>query len=632
MKTLLFLVSLLSLQIPLSAQENEPIDLKEYFMDAEYFFAQEEYLDALYDYLEVYNNGYSDNANINYRIGICYLNIPGQKDKSINYLLEALKNVSPKYRESTLKQTYAPIDAHLYLGNAYRVNNLLSKAIESYNTYKELAGQSGEIKYADQQIAACNNAIRFMDSPLQLTMTNLGDSVNGSSSNFKAVISGDGLTLAFMNELPFYQAVYVSRYTGTGWAAPVNITPQIQSDGDQYVSSISYDGTRLYLTREDAFNSDVYTTDFQNGKWTKSQPITGQYINTKYWESHASISRDGKTLYFTSNRKDGFGEMDIYRSVLQPNGQWGSPVNLGNGINTNLNEDTPFITENDSILFFSSQGHENMGGYDIFRCRLDASGRWSAPENMRYPLNTTDDDLFFYPWHDARIVYASLIRPDGLGKEDIYAIQPADDKPLPELLTDILRPAAIAETTVMAQPESAPTVPQPAESTVLPVQPVMSPPAEPVTTPPAVQPQPVLPKEIMLKPVYFAFDNHQLTREGEELLSVVFQLMKDYPVIHIKLLGHADAKGPAEYNLVLSARRASASMQYLVNLGIDPGRLSAVGIGEKNFVAINSNPDGSDNPEGRRLNRRVEYEITGDDNAVIRINLPPVPEKLKFKE
>ena len=187
MKTLLFLVSLFSLQIPLSAQENEPIDLKEYFMDAEYFFAQEEYLDALYDYLEVYNNGYSENANINYRIGICYLNIPGQKDKSINYLLEALKNVSPKYRESTLKQTYAPIDAHLYLGNAYRVNNLLSKAIESYNTYKELAGQSGEIKYADQQIAACNNAIRFMDSPLQLTMTNLGDSVNGSSSNFKAV-------------------------------------------------------------------------------------------------------------------------------------------------------------------------------------------------------------------------------------------------------------------------------------------------------------------------------------------------------------------------------------------------------------------------------------------------------------
>ena len=156
MKTLLFLVSLLSLHFPYQRRKKSQIDLKEYFMDAEYFFAQEEYLDALSDYLEVYNNGYSDNANINYRIGTCYLNIPGQKEKSINYLLEALKNVSPKYRESTLKQTNAPIDAHLYLGNAYRINNQLSKAIESYNKYKELTGQSGEIKYADQQIAACN--------------------------------------------------------------------------------------------------------------------------------------------------------------------------------------------------------------------------------------------------------------------------------------------------------------------------------------------------------------------------------------------------------------------------------------------------------------------------------------------
>jgi outer membrane protein OmpA-like peptidoglycan-associated protein/tetratricopeptide (TPR) repeat protein len=632
MKTLLFLVSLLSLQFPLSAQENEPIDLKEYFMDAEYFFAQEEYPDALSDYLEVYNNGYSDNANINYRIGICYLNIPGQKEKAINYLLEALKSVSPKYRESTLKQTYAPIDAHLYLGNAYRVNNQLSKAIESYNTYKELTGQSGEIKYADQQIAACNNAIRFMDNPIQLRMTNLGDSVNGSSSNFKAVISGNGLTMAFMNELPFYEAVYISRYTGDGWAAPVNITPQIQSDGDQYVSSITFDGTRLYLTREDAFNSDIYTTDFQNGKWTKSQPITGPEINTKYWESHASISSNGKTLYFTSNRKDGFGEMDIYKSVLLPNGQWGSPVNLGKGINTVLNEDTPFITENDSILYFSSQGHENMGGYDIFRCRLDASGRWSAPENLRYPLNTTDDDLFYYPWHDARIVYASLIRPDGLGKEDIYAIQPTDDKALPELLADILKPVAITETTVMVQEEAAPAIPQPAENLSQPVQPVITPPAEPATVPPAVQPQQLSPKEIILKPVYFAFDNHQLTREGEDQMKVVYQLMKDYPVIRITLIGHADAKGPAEYNLVLSERRASSAMKYLVNLGIESGRLTATGIGEKNFVAINSNPDGTDNPEGRRLNRRVEYEITGSDDSVIRIIIPAVPDNLKFSQ
>ena len=442
MKTVLFLVFALIVHISISAQEKEQVNLKEYFIDAEYFFAQEAYVDALYDYLEIYNNGYKDNANINYRIGICYLNIPGQKDKSINYLLESLKNVSPKYKESSLKQTYAPVDAYLYLGNAYRVNNLLSQAIESYNKYKELAGSQGESKFADQQIQACNTAIRFMDNPLKVRITDLGDSVNGESSNFKAVISGDGLTMAYMNELPFYNAVYISRYRNGTWTSPVNITPQIQSDGDQYVSSLSFDGNTLYLTREDAFNSDIYKSIFQSGKWSKSEPLAGQDINTKYWESHASISRDGKTLYFTSNRKGGFGEMDIYKSALQDNNQWGQPVNLGNVINSALNEDTPFITENDSVLYFSSQGHENMGGYDIFKSKLGPGNQWSAPENLKYPINTTDDNLFYYPWHNARIIYASLIRPEGLGKEDIYAIQPEDDKPLNDLLAELIQPAA----------------------------------------------------------------------------------------------------------------------------------------------------------------------------------------------
>jgi outer membrane protein OmpA-like peptidoglycan-associated protein len=644
MKTVLFLVFLLLLQVPLPAQEKEQIDLKEYFLDAEYFLAQEEYMDALHDYLELYNNGYKENANINYRIGICYLNIPGQKDKAIDFLLEALKSVSPKYKESSIKQTNAPVDAYLYLGNAYRVNNQLSKAIETYTHYKELAGQSEEIKFADQQITACNTAIRFMDNPLKVRITNLGDSINGTSSNYKAVVSEDGLTMAYMNELPFYKAVYVSHYTEKGWSAPVNITPQIQSDGDQYVTSISSDGTQLYLTREDAFNSDIYISHFQKGKWTKSEPVNGQDINTKYWESHASISHNGKTLYFTSNRKDGFGEMDIYKSKLQENGQWGSPVNLGNVINTNLNEDTPFITESDSILYFSSQGHENMGGYDIFRSKLGASGQWSSPENIGYPCNTTDDDLFYYPWHNARVAYASLIRPEGLGKEDVYAIQPAEDKPLPELLADILQPAktnapAVAEITVAAvpvQPAPSQTVPaQPSPVQATPVQPVPSEKpvaAKPEVTPPVNEQPSLTPREFELNPIYFAFDHFQLTREGEVQLDKVLRLMNDNPSIHVKLVGHADAKGTAEYNLMLSEKRASTAMQYLVTRGVQSQRLSSTGIGEKNFAAINSNPDGTDNPEGRQLNRRVEYEITGKDDNIISVKLPPVPDHLKIRK
>jgi outer membrane protein OmpA-like peptidoglycan-associated protein len=635
MKTAVFLAFILLAQFSLQAQEKDQAELKEYFLDAEFFFAEEEYTDALYDYQELYNNGYKDNANINYRMGICYLNIAGQKDKAIDHLLEAVKNVSSKYKESTLKQKTAPVDAYLFLGNAYRVNNILDKAIESYNKYKELANSANEIKYADQQILACNTALRFISNPLKIRITNLGDSVNGNSSNFKAVISGNGKTLLYMNELPFYDAVYFSKYTPEGWSSPVNITPQIQSDGDQYVTSVSYDGTKLFLTKEDAFNSDIYISNFSNNKWSKSVPVIGQDLNTKYWESHASISRDGKSLYFTSNRKDGFGDMDIYKSQLQSNGQWGLPVNLGSNINTSLNEDTPFITENDSILYFSSQGHENMGGYDIFVSHLDASGQWSKPKNVGYPISTTDDDLFFYPWHNARVGYISMIRDGGYGKEDVYAIQAGDDKPLPVLLADFFReqekPAAPVLAEVKpAEPPVAPVTPEApviSEPPVTPVTPEPSKPSEPVTTP-----SPVTPKEIILDPVYFAFDNFLLTDAGKNQLDKVYQLMKDYPVVRVKLVGHADAKGPAEYNLKLSEKRANTVLLYLTGKGIEKERLESLGLGEKNFAAINSNPDGSDNPEGRRLNRRVEYEIIGTDNNVLIIRMPLIPEQLKFRK
>jgi outer membrane protein OmpA-like peptidoglycan-associated protein/Tol biopolymer transport system component len=623
MKTVPFLLLLLFAQVPLLAQEMDKSELKEYFYDAEFFFAEEEYADALSDYAELYNNGYKDNSNINYKIGICYLNLPGQKDKAIDFLLEAVKNASAKYKEGNLKQNLAPLDAYLYLGNSYRVNNMLDKAIETYNKYKEIANSEKEINYADQQIAACNIAIMYMNNPLQVRITNLGDSINGTSSNFKGVISGNGKTLVYMNELPFYDAVYYSKYLNGRWTSPVNITPQIQSDGDQYVTSISYDGVILYLTKEDAFNSDIYTSDLANGTWSKSVPLIGQDINTKYWESHASISKDGKTLYFTSNRKDGLGDMDIYKSQLLSNGQWGKAINLGSPVNTALNEDTPFICENDSLLYFSSQGHKTMGGYDIFVAQLNQSGQWSEPKNLQYPLNSTDDDLFYYPWHNDRVGYVSMIRPEGYGKEDIYAVQPYQDKPLPMLLSELIPEEATAVSAELSQAKP-PDTGMPSVA------------AEPVETiEPAelkIAPVSAPPRNIALTPVYFAFDSYQLTDADILQLDKVLQLLKEYQNIRVKLTGHSDAKGPADYNQKLSEKRASSVMDYLVNNNIESGRIDAQGMGEQKFAAINSNPDGADNPEGRKLNRRVEFEFIGLDNTLINITYPPIPENLRYRE
>jgi outer membrane protein OmpA-like peptidoglycan-associated protein/Tol biopolymer transport system component len=596
-------------------------DLRLYFSDAEFFLAEEEYVDALYDYLELYNNGFEDNANINYRIGICYLNIPGQKDKAIIYLEEAKKNTKLNNRESVFREKKAPLDAYLYLGNAYRVNNNLDKAIESYNKYKELLPSSDKanIEYINKQIDACNVALKYLENPIDIHKTNLGNLINNNASNYKAVISGNGNTLIYMNELPFYDAVYFSRFEDGQWTEPVNITSQIQSDGDQYVSSISYDGTQLFLTKEDNFNSDIYTSSYLNEQWTKSMPLA-KPVNSKYWESHASISKDGKTLFFTSNRRGGLGEMDIYRSVLNEEGEWDNPENLGSVVNTALNEDTPFITEDGKSLFFSSQGHNSMGGYDIYVADIDDEGNLTDPVNLGYPINTTDDDLFYYPWNNGQVAYLALLEPDGYGKEDIYKITTAAEEITEEILTDeidevekedlTLEKVTLEEEKIeevveeIAEEEEVIEEEEPAELKII---------------------------EFELSPVYFKFDSYELTEKGQVKLDKIASFLKNYTTIKAELQGHTDAKGPSEYNQRLSEKRASSVLNYLLNKGINVERLKTLGFGETRFIAINTNPDGSDNPEGRKYNRRVEFILIGINPEQIRIKKTEIPENLQIK-
>ena len=170
----------------------------------------------------------------------------------------------------------------------------------------------------------------------------------------------------------------------------------LKVDQDLFPTSISKDGKTLYLYSSADYDGIIYTSKFENGTWSPLVKLNDN-INTKYWESHATISHDDKKLYFTSNRKGTYGGLDIYVSKRDSTGDWGPAVNLGPVINTPYNEESPFLTSDDKTLFFSSRGHFNMGGYDIFYSTLLDNGEWSVPLNVGYPLNTTDDDVFFNP-------------------------------------------------------------------------------------------------------------------------------------------------------------------------------------------------------------------------------------------
>jgi tetratricopeptide (TPR) repeat protein len=382
----------------------------------------ENYTDALVNYLQLYEK-MPDNQNLAYCIGVCYLNIPGKKNLSVGYLEAASKNISAKHKEGTITQVAAPYETLYELGKAYRINYRFDQAKIAFKKYLEtlLPDDRENIAFINHEIAACDMAQVLMSKPVSYTEENMGAVFNDEKSNFNPLISADGKSFAFMVSLKFYNAVMFSQLLNGKWNPPVNITPDLQIDGDFYISCLSSDGKLLFLALDDNFNSDIYVSSYNGSGWSKIVRLN-KNINTKYWESHGFISESGNQLIFASDRPGGFGGLDLYISN-KVNGDWGPAVNLGPEINTEFNEDRPFLINNGKTLFFSSQGHENLGGYDIFSSGLQSNGLWSTPVNLGYPLNTPDDNIFFMPTGDGKSGYYSVAREaGGFGKEDIYKV------------------------------------------------------------------------------------------------------------------------------------------------------------------------------------------------------------------
>lgn len=623
---------LLLLPVTAQAQEYQEV-LRNIFNEGEYWLLDESYPDALAEYQKLYTRGYENNANINYRIGICYLNIPGQKEQSIPYFEKAVKNLTPRYKE-IFKETKAPYDAWLYLGNAYRINNQLDKAVEAYNTYKGLLDDpdSEEAAYADQQIEAANHAKQAMDNPVYLIKQHFPEPINTARADFNPVVSYDESILLYMTSLPFYDAIKICRKVDGAWSEPRQITAELEPESKLFINSISHDGKELYLNQEDNFNSDIYTSRYEEGRWSKAIPLNNE-INTKFWESHACISGDGKELYVASNRKNGQGGMDIWVSTMGPEG-WTEPRDLGPVINTELNEDNPFISDDGKILYFASQGHYSLGGFDIFRSERLPDGGWSEPENLGYPINTTDDDLFFMPVDDGKYGYQSLFASDNLGSRDIYRYQIFNNEA--DYLAALNPPeetGTVAETetsTQATQSQEETAAVQEGEQTGEATETEQAGPgeesAETEEAPPAEEPQRVM---YVIRPVFFGFDRYDLTPEARKTLNDLVGIMKAFPELELNAVGHTDNKGSQSYNMMLSKKRSASVVKYITGQGINGQRIHSLGKGEGQPVARNSNPDGSDSPEGRKLNRRVEILVVKPELPNVEVEAVKVPGNLR---
>jgi outer membrane protein OmpA-like peptidoglycan-associated protein len=659
------IVALLVLTVcfPLSGQKIVPTPADLYSEALEFMFSGD-YSDALPLLLNIQKQGYSS-PNISYKIGECYLNIQGQKTNAIPYLKEAAQKVSESYTGNSLEEEYAPYKTLLYLGIAYRLDNDFNNAILFFNNYQNIIDDvdKDNKRLAEYHIERCYYARELMASPAKFITDTLINEINITYSKFNPVVTLDEKVLYYMDKLKFYDAVMHAVKVDTGWQHPENLTPEIKSDGDHYVTGMSADGTQLYLTSYDPYRSgEIYTTEYKDSQWSEMRRLNSN-INTIFNETHASLSPDGQFLYFTSDRKGGYGGLDIYRSSKNETGDWDQPLNLGPLINSPYNEESPFVSSDAKKLFFSSQGHYNMGGYDVFYSSQGDDGNWLPPVNIGYPLNSTDDDLFFFPLGTGNVAYQSrfsasnarmnIVRYsiNSFGKPARFMVNgkielQSDPGYDPSNITIAFIDRSADDTLAVKSLNDDGTFKQKLPGGVYKLDfsdgshslltremniPNYFPDNNLVLQEEIIVPTRIVSDTLYLKDIHFAFNKSNLHDKYHLYLEDIIKVMEKYPGLTLQVNGYSDAIGSEEYNMKLSLVRANNVADYLKSRLDLSQRISVSAFGEKNPIAINTDPNGSDNPEGRSFNRRAEMIIINAPRELVILRVNDIPKGLLQK-
>ena len=430
MRTLLFSILFMAFLSFVSGQTRE--EIKEFFDEGTFFFNRAEYKEAAYYFKRVVEY-HQDNAHYNFKVGECYLNLPGEESLAVPFFEKAVIQTvaKKKYRDKDFEEKNAPLHAWFYLGNAYRASNRLDDALIAYNTFINSPFYYGNynVNIVENEIKSCERAKIILDSPVTFEELALDTIINTTASEIYPVVSADGQSIAFVRRLKFYDAIFYATRQGISWSQPVNLNPVVGSDGEFYTVCLSGDGNELYLVKKDLENSDLYVCYRNASSWTKAELLNSN-INTTAQETWCSISPDKETLWFTSSRKGGSGGLDIYFSRKDENGHWGKARNAGKMISTPFDDESPCLANDSNTLFFSSKGHDSMGGFDIFYSVFDGKS-WRDPQNVGSPINNTTDNLGFVPLNDGATGYYSRINSAQGTAEVIFRVTLISNKPAP---------------------------------------------------------------------------------------------------------------------------------------------------------------------------------------------------------
>ena len=418
--------------------------LKEFLEQGDRLFAKQEYHQAMDEYMKAFALD-AENAHTNFRVGLTWLYLP-QKTKALSYLLKAYHS-----------HHHVDDDINYHVGLAYQHNHQYKLAKEHFELFRKKNKRLADI--ADHKIFECEMADSLTQRPVRVLIENLGPAVNSPYHDYSPVVSSARTHLIFTsnrleegdksnrNDRNNYEDIYIANDINGYWDTPRKISPNINIKFHDAAASVSPDGKTLFLYYEQG-SGDIFTSSFDGAGWSKPVPLN-KNINTPFWETSASMSADGRRLYFTSSKPGGLGELDIYVSERDANGDWGKARNLGPTINTPGNEDSPFIHEDGVTLYFSSNGHPTMGNNDIFYSEFK-DGQWQRPVNLGFPINSPEYDGFFCMSPDKKSGYYSTFREDGYGDTDIYSVTFLDAPGREDM--NILA----SNVTIIPEPESSP--------------------------------------------------------------------------------------------------------------------------------------------------------------------------------
>lgn len=627
-----------------------------------YRLAREEYLKA-YGYNQ-------ESAELNYMIGRCYL-YSDNKFESIKYIQKAYE-LKPDVH----------FDIHLMLGMAYHQILEFDKAIEEYNYFINEIPPKQRDEYKsrnDLYIQQCKNGKVLAAEPGRVVINNLGKNINSVFDEYGPVIDRESSIMYFTSRRKFdkksdksiiddkfFEDAYYSEMIKKDWTRAQRLNPKItgkDNTSNVAVIGISPDKQKLYIYRGNDNSGDLFVSSQKKGVW--SSPKSLSKFNSKDREVSMCLSSDESTLYFvSSNKKEGYGGTDIYISRKNAKGKWGKPENAGNVINTFFDELGVSLGPNDSVLYFSSKGHNSMGGYDVFKSSLSDVGLWSKPINFGYPINTPNDDIFFVEVPGGKAAYYSSNRESGLGGMDIYKIiflgsekelfvgdvedlyagakVPYDNiyfRPPAKISVDtsiLMRgfindsenqKPIIAKIEMIDGDNNSVVATAISDSTGnysirVPVAKKYG--AEIIATGYLLYLDMVdlsmntfdevvvknfqldrveVGAKVVLKNIYFESSKSELKSESYASLDNVVKLLLNNPTLRLEISGHTDNIGSLKANTKLSTDRAKAVVTYLVGKGISADRLEYKG------YAFSQPIFGNDNADGRAKNRRVEFKV-----------------------